>query len=66
MKIDNGAGAEISQHVSPTVAATRFADCGGAHDLLDTDAGVLPAASGEEGAPQMRDTKAVMSDKLEH
>lgn len=61
MKIDNGQGAEISQHVSPTVAATSFPTVQDVKAILDTDAGVLPAATGAEGTPEFRQTVAVQS-----
>lgn len=62
MKIDNEAVACDSMHVSPTVAATRFPMAADAKALLDTDGGALPAARSEEGAVDMRDTKAVQAD----
>lgn len=66
-KIDNGEGAESAFHVSPTVAATKFAAAEGAHDIIDSmEGGVLPPASGDEGTPELRQTDAVGADKLEH
>lgn len=65
-KIDNEGGACSSLHVSPTVAATRFATADGVRDLLDTDAGVLPAATGAEGTPALKQTVAVQSQVNEN
>lgn len=61
MKIDNESGAMNAQHVSGTVAATKFPQAADATAILDTDAGVLPAATGAEGTPLLRQTKAVQS-----
>lgn len=66
MKVDNEAGACDALHVSPCVSATRFASADDAGAILDTDAGVLPGARGEEGTVDTRDTVAVQADKLEH
>ena len=63
-KMDNVA--EIAQHVSPTVAATKFAQADGARDILDTDAGVKPSAVGTDGMVQGIEGKTVGFDTNEN
>lgn len=62
MKIDNEGGACNSLHVSPTVAATRFASAADASAVIESNVGAnLPSAMGDEGTVDMRQTKAVQS-----
>lgn len=67
MKVDREGGATSAMHVSPTVAATRFAEAADAGAVIDSmTGGTLPSAAGAEGTPMLRQTAAVQHDKLEH
>lgn len=62
MKVDRESGANTAMHVSPTVAATKFASADNAGAIIESNVGAnLPAAAAQEGTVDMRQTKAVQS-----
>jgi hypothetical protein len=69
MATDNEGGAASAMHVNspPGAVPTQKVAADGIGDRVDEDySGALPAASGQDGSVDMRQTVAVQSDKLEH